>query len=263
MGGHHHRGPPAPERLQRREEPLLPVGVQPRRRLVEHEHPRPHGHRPRDGRPFPLPVGQQVRGAVAQPGDVQRRERLVDPRPDLRLRQPQVQRPERHVLRDRRREQLVVRVLHDQLHGGPQPGEPGAVVGHRSALQFHPAGARPQPSAQQPHQRRLPASVAPEEGQGAPLADLEAEAVEHAGAVLVPEGHVPQGDQRRRRGAVLRGRPVLRGRAVLGCSAGPVHDRRPSSTASSTTIAVSSATLAPTKLPDTRVGGTRTRSVPS
>lgn len=183
-------------------------------------------------------------GPVGQGGDVQGRERLLDPGPHLGVGQAEVQRAERHVLGDGRGEQLVVRVLDHQLHGRTQPGQPLAVVRHRASLDPQLALARPQSTAQQPHQRGLAAAVAAQQGERAPRVDLEVQAAEHGRAVLVGEGGTPQGDQ-----------------------CGLAHDSGLSSADCSTKVrttrAAKSAALAAVKRTETRASGTRTRRVPS
>lgn len=248
MGGHHHGGAARAQPVQGGEQPLLPVRVEPRGRLVEDQHPGPHRDRPRDRGPLALPVRQQVRGPLGQSRDVQRGQRLPDPGPDLRVGQAEVQRTEGHVLADRGREELVVRVLHHQLHRGPQPGQPLAVVGHRLPAERQRPRTRPQSAAEQPHQRGLATAVAAEQRQRPPLAHREVQARQHVRTLLVRERRAPQGDQ---------GRGRFRG---LGRFA---HDRGPSSTRVRTASAASSATLAAVNGTDTRASGTSTRRVPS
>ncbi len=179
-----------------------------------------------------------MRGPLGERRDVQRGERLLDPRPHLGVGESEVERPEGHVLPDRGREELVVGILHHQLNGRPQPGQPLAVVRHRPSLDGQLALARPKSPAQQPHQCRLAAAVAAEQGQRPPLAHLEVQAVEHGRPFLVGVGRAPEGDQL-------------------------AHDRGPSSTRVRAASATSSPQLAAVKRTEIRASGTSTRSVPS
>lgn len=179
-------------------------------------------------------------GPVGEGTDAERAERLVHPGPHLRVGQPEVQRPERHVLRDGRGEELVVRVLDDQLDRRTQPGQALAVVRHRPPLHRQLARTGPQPAAEQSHQCGLAAAVAAQQGQRAPLVHLEVEIAEHGRTVLVREGRAPQGDQH-----------------------GLAHGSGLSRTKVRAATVARSTTLAAVKRAEIRASGTSTRRVPS
>jgi hypothetical protein len=88
--------------------------VQVGERLVEHEHPGPHGQRGGDRGALLLPAGQRHQRRPAQAGHPGHVQAPVDPGGDLGLRQGQVLRPERHLRLHRLVDQLEVRVLEHQ-----------------------------------------------------------------------------------------------------------------------------------------------------
>ena len=85
--------------------------VLPGRGLVEDEDRRPHRHHGRDRDQLPRAALQVVRVAIEDARQAETGGGVRDPRRDLRLADAQVPRPERELRRDRRREQLVTRVL--------------------------------------------------------------------------------------------------------------------------------------------------------
>ena len=105
---------------------------------------RAHGQRRRDGGPLLLTAGQRDGRGVAQPGHAGDIQAPVHPRGDLRLRQRQVLRAERHLGLHGLVDQLQVRVLEhqtDQLRClvRRQPAERPAAEAHPAAqLAVHP-----------------------------------------------------------------------------------------------------------------------------
>ncbi len=134
--------------------------VELRRRLVEHEHARTHGHHARDGDPLLLAPRERERFAVRQTRDRQHRQGRVDPRIHLLTRHPQVLEPERQLLADGqlRRRELVGRCREDDPHATGQARPSRRVLCH--AIEDEPAS---EPSPGRPgarsRQRPTPAST--------------------------------------------------------------------------------------------------------
>ena len=156
--------------------------VEVRGRLVEHEDLRVHGEHRRDGDPSPLAEGQVVRRPVGELGHAHLCQGLEHPGVELVAAQPEVARPERHVVADRRHEQLVVGVLEDDADAAPDLGE--VVLGDGQAGHRDGAGPGGQDAVEVQHERGLAGAVRAQHGD--PFAAVHVEV--HAEERLVPVG---------------------------------------------------------------------------
>jgi hypothetical protein len=93
-------------------DPLLRV-VETGRRLVEDQHARRHREHGRDGEALPFAFAKEKGILVALPAEADRQKRLVDARRERVAGEPEVARPERHLVGDRRREELMIGILED------------------------------------------------------------------------------------------------------------------------------------------------------
>ncbi len=151
--------------LQRGEHLLGPDRIEVGERLVEHQHPGAHGQRRGDRGALLLPAGQRHHRGLAHPGHPGHVQAPVHPGRDLRLREGQVLRPERHLRLHRLVDELQVRVLEHHAD------ELGRLVrleaAQRLAAEHHPA---PQfavhPGRDQPAQRQGQGGLAAAGGAG-------------------------------------------------------------------------------------------------
>ena len=94
-------------------------GVEAAGRLIHDQDVRRHGKHRGNGHPFLLPAGEMIGRLVLQMGGAHLFEHVLDPLLDLIHRQPQIERPEGHIIKDRGHEELIVRILEDHAHRAP------------------------------------------------------------------------------------------------------------------------------------------------
>ena len=94
--------------------------IQARRRLIQQQHIRMAGNDPCDGGKPLLPTGKTEWGTVAQLTDMQQFQRFIDTLCDFLLGKSQITRTVCDILGNRVREQLPLRMLHDQAETVPQ-----------------------------------------------------------------------------------------------------------------------------------------------
>ncbi len=203
MGGEHDGGAVLLEPGQRAEHLLDAGRVQARRGLVEQQHRRAHGDGPRRGGPLALAVGQLVRRPVRQVLDAEQGERLGHPLAHLTHGQPEVHRPEGHVLGDVGAEQLVVRVLQHELHALPMGPKPLAGVVDPCPVDRHLTARRLVATGQAAQQRRLAGAVGAEQRRATPRPDQQVRPDEHGRSAGIggvqPTCHEPLGRPGERR----------------------------------------------------------------
>ncbi len=133
--------------------------------FIEHQQARLAGQQPREAHATLLAAAQVVRQALAETAETHLRQCVVHHAGQLRFAQAQLLRPERHVLPDRRTEQLVVRVLEQEPHATAHLGQVGleqrqAVHGD-GRVQCRAVG---QQAVQVQQQRGLARAIRPDEG---------------------------------------------------------------------------------------------------
>ena len=190
--GYHHGCPGMMQLLGELHELQGHLRIEPRRGLVHHQHLRVHGQGARQGEPLPLPVGQLHGVPVPKVVQADEAQGPVHPRGNLRCGQPQVGRTVGHVLLHRLPEDLVVGVLQDDAHPGPEGPERPPPVGKRLAVEEYPPACGLEHPVEMVEQRGLPGAVGSQDhGLHAlpyPDADL-AQGVAVVASVAVPEVH--------------------------------------------------------------------------
>ena len=190
-----------------RREHLLGAGrVESGRRLVEEDDPRVGGeHRP-DGDPLLLAAGQLAQGGVAQLGDAEQVERLLDALAHGGRRQAELLHAVGELLLDRVRDEPGERVLPDDPH---EVGEVArSVVAGVPPVDAHVPGERPpgevrHPGAHRPEERRLARAGAAHDERELTLLDREIDGAQRR-AVGPGQGHR---DPLERDGVVSHGSP--------------------------------------------------------
>ena len=167
--GHHQHGDL--ERAQDAGELASRGRVEVRRRLVQHEDLRAHGQHGRDRDPAALAEGEVVRRAVGEVGDAHRAQGLHDPRVELGAAQPEVGRPERHVVAHGGHEQLVVGVLEDDAD--PASHLEQVRAGDRQPRDGDASRAGREDAVEVQHQGRLARAVGAEQGDPLPRVHVQ------------------------------------------------------------------------------------------
>ena len=153
--------------------------------FVEDEDLRSHRQHRGDGDPPALTEGQVVRWALRVRAHAHERQGLPHPGLELRSTQPDVVRPEGHVVPDRRHEQLVVGVLKDDPHPPPDLQEVLAGDGH-SGDGHRPGGRLVNPVEVQ-DERRLARSVRTQQGYPLGAVHMQVDTGEGTSAIRVVE----------------------------------------------------------------------------
>ncbi len=180
------------EPLEQAEQAAARPRVEPARGLVHDEDARLHGEDGGDrDRPL-LAAGEAVGRALREVLRADAREGLRDPRPHVLGREPEVQRPEAHILGDGRHEQLVVRVLEDHADRPADVGQ--RVLCDRDAADVDGAVRRRQQAVQVQQQRGLAGAVGADDGDRLAVPDLEGDALERLRPVGVGEAQVADAD---------------------------------------------------------------------
>ena len=139
------------------------LGIEHRCRLVEHEIRGLHRERPGEREPLLLAAGEQVRLARLEPGQADRRKRVRDTTADHIAREPEVLGPERHVVLDRCRDDLVVGVLKHDPDQFAQLAD-ARLVGRRDAVDRDGARLWQQDTVREARERRLAGTVGAQHG---------------------------------------------------------------------------------------------------
>ena len=172
------------------EERLGRFGIELRRRLVEQQELRPQRECGCERHALQLAARELAGRAVGEVLRADKRERLVDARPDLPWLDAEVLEPERRLVRNLAHHDLVLGVLED---GSDRSRElrwtRGAGV---DAADDHAAGERPAVEVrderrERAQQRRLPGPRRTEQRDVLPVDELERELVEHRRAAGVGE----------------------------------------------------------------------------
>ena len=165
---------------------LAPLGVQHRRRLVEHDDVRFDGQHARDGQPLLLPAGQRVRVAFLETGQMDQVESGGDARGDLAVGEIEVLQAERHVLAGHGRDELVVGVLEHHAAGLAHGPQVRAVRGVQAG-DAQRAAVAGQKSVEMAGERGFAAAVVADDGEEFAFADRQGHAVERRNPSVVGE----------------------------------------------------------------------------
>jgi hypothetical protein len=190
------------EAPQQAHEPAPRARVEARRRLVHDQDVGLHGEHRGDGHRALLAAGEVVGRALRQVLSPDARERGGDAGRDVGGREPEVERPEPHVLGHRRQEQLVVRVLEHHADGATDVGQ--RPLGDRDAADVDAAAGGCEQPVEVQEEGRLAGAVGADEGDGLAVADLERDAVQRLRPVRIGEAQVADAD-----GVVAHARPPL------------------------------------------------------
>ena len=140
VGGDHDRGVRLPADAPVRDHLLDALRIQAGGRFIEQDHAGLHRQSAGDRDPLALPEREFMDRALGQILDGEHLQGVGDPFAAPRLGKTEVHRAERHVAGDVRGEQLVVRVLRDQLDDLTVGLQSGARVGDVNPVHEHAAG---------------------------------------------------------------------------------------------------------------------------
>lgn len=134
------------------------------------------------------PPGKVVRHFVRQGGGIHILQGLGHAAVYFFLREPHVQRAERHVFPDRGHEELIVRLLEYHTHAFPDAG--GRFRRHGDVPHAHLSGRGRQQAVEMEQQGGFSRPVSSDEGDGFSVRDAHGDAVQGRGRVRIAEAQV-------------------------------------------------------------------------